>query len=106
MGRVSVNYIMQLEHLAKDLPDTINNTISKLEEGQLEVNLKHLEISELANQLSVSLILSALILGSSLTLVSNVGPKLFDISILGLAGFMFSAVLGGFLIVKYMVERD
>lgn len=106
LGRVSVNYIMQLEHLAKDLPDTINNTISKLEEGQLEVNLKHLEISELANQLSVSLILSALILGSSLTLVSNVGPKLFDISILGLAGFVFSAVLGGFLIVKYMVERD
>ena len=106
LGRVGVNYLMQLEHLAKDLPDTINNTISKLEEGQLEVNLKHLEISELANQLSVSLILSALILGSSLTLVSNVGPKLFDISILGLAGFVFSAVLGGFLIVKYMVERD
>lgn len=106
LGRVGINYLLQLEHLAKDLPDTINNTISKLEEGNIEVNIKLAQISELANQLSVSLILSALILGSSLALVSNVGPKFLEIPLLGLAGFVFSAVLGGFLVVKYMLEVD
>ena len=64
IAKSSINYLLQLEHLAKDLPDTINNTISKIENGKLEVNLKHLEVSELINQLSVSLILSALIIGS------------------------------------------
>ena len=106
LGRVGVNYLMQLEHLAKDLPDTINNTISKIEEGNLEVNIRVLEISEIINQLSISLILSALILGSSLALVSNVGPKIFEIPLLGLGGFLFSAILGGVLIVKYMMETD
>ena len=106
MARVSMNYLLQLEHLAKDLPDTINNTLAKIEEGDIEVNLKHAGISELANQLSVSLILSALILGSSLALLSDVGPTLFEIPLLGLIGFVFSAMLGGFLVVEYMLERD
>ena len=88
----SLNYLLQLEHLAKDLPDTINSTISKIEEGNIEINLKHAEISELANQLSVSLILSALILGSSLALLRDVGPTLYDIPLLGLFGFLFSRI--------------
>lgn len=106
LAKVSLNYLLQLEHLAKDLPDTINNTISKIEEGDIEVNLKHEGISELANQLSVSLILSALIMGSSLALLTDVGPTLFDIPLLGLVGFVFSAILGGFLVIEYMLERD
>ena len=52
--KVGMNYLLQIEHLAKDLPDTINNTISKLEEGDIEVNIKLQDISELTNQLSVS----------------------------------------------------
>ena len=106
LARVSLNYLLQLEHLAKDLPDTINNTLAKIEEGDIELNLKHEGLSELANQLSVSLIISALILGSSLALLSDVGPTLFDIPILGLVGFVFSAILGGYLVIEYMLERD
>lgn len=106
LARVSLNHLLQLEHLAKDLPDTINNTITKIEEGDLEVKLKLEGLSELANQLSVSLVISALILGSSLALLSNVGPRLFDIPLLGLVGFLFSAILGGFLVIEYMLERD
>ncbi len=101
-----VNYLLQIEHLAKDLPDTINNTISKIEEGEIEVKLKHEGISELANQLSVALILAALIVGSSLALLADSGPRLFDIPALGLIGFVFSAVLGAFLVIEYMIERE
>lgn len=62
----------------------------------MKVKLELEDISELANQLSVSLILSALLLGSSLALLSDVGPTFFDIPLLGLVGFVFSAILGGF----------
>lgn len=105
VAKTSLNYLLQLEHLAKDLPDTINSTISKIEEGNIEVNLKHEGISELTNQLSVSLILSALIVGSSLAILADKGPSLFDIPILGLVGFVFSAVLGAYLVIEYMIER-
>ena len=106
LSKVTIDYLLQLEHLAKDLPDTINRTISKIEEGDIEVNLKHEGISALANQLSVSLILSALIIGSSLAILADKGPKLFDIPALGLVGFVFSAVLGAFLVIEYMIERE
>ena len=104
--KVAMNYLLQIEHLAKDLPDTINNTISKIEEGNFEVNIKLKDISELTNQLSVSLIVSALIVGSSLAILSEKGPQLWGIPALGLIGFVFSAVLGIYLVIEYMIERE
>lgn len=106
MGKVGVNYLLQLEHLAKGLPDTIRNTATKIEYGDLEVKLIHEEISQLTNQLSVSLILSSMIIGSSLAIIGGAGPKIWDISAIGLIGFVFSAVLGAFLVIEYMIERD
>ena len=100
-----INYLLQIEHLAKDLPDTVNNTISKLEEGEIEVKLKHEGISDLVNQISVAMIIAALIIGSSLALLADAGPRLFDIPALGLVGFVFSAVLGGYLVIRYMMEK-
>ena len=105
LAKVGINYMLQMEHLAKDLPDTINNTISKIEEGNIEVNLKHGGISEITNQLSVSLILSALIIGSSLAILADKGPQLWGVPAIGLIGFLFSALLGTYLIIQYMIEK-
>ena len=105
LARVSSNYMLQIEHLAKDLPTTLNNMLSKLEEGNLSVKLKHESISEIMNQLSISLILSALLIGSSLAIMSDKGPKLFDVSILGLIGFVFSAALGIYLVIQFMLKE-
>ncbi len=106
MGKVGLNYLLQMEHLAKDLPDTIRNTANKLEEGDIEVRLKHEEISQLTNQLSVALIISSLIIGSSLAIIGGAGPKIFGISGIGFIGFVFSGLLGIFLIIEYMIERE
>ena len=99
----SANYLLQLEHLAKDFPELITNTIQKFEDGEVEIKLN--EISELTNQISVALIIASLIIGSSLALFANAGPKIFDIPALGLIGFVFSAFLGIVLVMEYMVER-
>lgn len=96
------NYILNLEHLAKNLPQRLNTMLYKLEEGNLTVKLKHEEINKITDRLSISLILSALLIGSSLTIVSNRGYKLFDIPILGLIGFTFSALLAGYLLINYI----
>lgn len=100
----SANYLLQLEHILKDLPELLTNTIQKFEDGEVEIKLN--EISELTNQISVALIIASLIIGSSLALFANVGPRIFEIPALGLIGFVFSGILGIILVIKYMVEID
>ena len=100
----SANYLLQLEHILKDLPELLTNTIQKFEDGEVEIKLN--EISELTNQISVALIIASLIIGSSLALFADVGPTIFDIPALGLIGFVFSGILGIILVIKYMVEID
>ena len=96
------NYIVEIEHLLKDLPDRLNSTLNKLESGQLELNMNHSGLDDLKNQLSISLIVSALLVGSSIAILADKGPKVWDISIIGFLGFCFSAILGAYLIVKYI----
>ena len=99
---VTSNYVMNLEHLAKNLPQRLDTMISKLDEGNFTVNLKHQEIDRITDRLSVSLILSALLIGSSLTIVSNRGYKIFDMPIFGFVGFLFSGLLAGYLLISYV----
>ena len=96
---------MEVEHLLKDLPDKINSTLNKVEKGELEIKMKHEGISEFKNQMSASLIIAALIIGSSLTILANNGPKIFDISAIGFLGFAFSAILGAYVVVKYVIRE-
>ena len=102
----SLNYLLEVEHLLKDLPDRVNSTLNKLEKGDLEVNMKHEGLDGFKNQISGSLIISALIIGSSLTILANNGPKIFDISAIGFIGFTISAILGIYIIIKYVIEKD
>ena len=101
-----LNYIVEIEHLLKDLPDRLNSTLDKVEKGEIQVNLNHTGLDELKNQLSVSLIVSALIIGSSLAIVADKGPRIFDISAIGFIGFVFSAILGAYIVLKYMVHKN
>ncbi|RAP48545.1 MAG: ABC transporter, partial [Methanosphaera sp. rholeuAM74] len=94
-----VNYIVEIEHLLKDLPDRVNSTLNKVEQGEIEVNLNHTGLDDFKNQISVSLIISALIIGSSLAILADKGPRILDISVIGFLGFVVSAILGIYVII-------
>jgi ubiquinone biosynthesis protein len=96
------NYIVEIEHLLKDLPDRLNSTLDKVEKGELELNMNHTGLDDLKNQLSISIIVAALLVGSSIAILADKGPKVWDISAIGFAGFLFSAILGAYLIIKYI----
>jgi len=94
-----VNYIVEIEHFLKDLPDRVNSTLNKVEQGEIEVNLNHTGLDDFKNQISVSLIISALIIGSSLAILADKGPRILDISVIGFLGFVVSAILGIYVII-------
>ena len=96
------NYIVEIEHLLKDLPDRLNSTLDKVEKGELELNMNHTGLDDLKNQLSISLIVAALLVGSSIAILADKGPKVWDISAIGFIGFVLSAVIGVYLIYKYL----
>ena len=55
--------------------------------------------------MSASLIIAALIIGSSLTILADSGPKIMDISAIGFFGFAFSAILGAYIVIKYVIRQ-
>ena len=107
-----LNYIVEIEHLLKDLPDKLNSTLNKLDEGNLEVNLKHNGLDDLKNMISLSLILAALIVGTALVLAATiVASSLFKtttglpigyVYMISLVGFVISLVLGIYIVFKYL----
>jgi membrane protein CcdC involved in cytochrome C biogenesis len=39
---------------------------------------------------------------SAIAILADKGPKVWDVSAIGFIGFLFSAILGGYLVIKYI----
>ena len=101
--KVGSSYLLDIGHLAKNLPNTVNNTLSKLEDGEMTIKIKHEGISEISKQMTTAIIIAALIVGSSLVLFSDKGPEFIEIPVLGLIGYVVSFALGIYLVVQYLM---
>ena len=58
------------------------------------------EFDKMINRLSFSLIIAGMIVGSSIIINSNPGPKIHGISIIGVVGYIVSAILGLWLLIS------
>ena len=94
---------MQLEQLADGLPQRITHILEQVQTGRFDIHLDHRRLGPTVNRLVLGILTSALFLGSSWMLSSNVAPLLFpeegpwgihDLSVLGLFGMFFSVLLG------------
>jgi len=52
------------------------------------------ELIKSSNRVSFSLVISALIIGSSLIIMANKGPLVYGFPVLGILGFIFAGILG------------
>ena len=92
-----------MDHLIKDLPNTVNSTLSKLEEGNIAIKIRVDGINEISKQATTAIIIAALIIGSSLALFADKGPTIIGIPLLGLVGFIISFALGLYLVAQYIM---
>jgi ubiquinone biosynthesis protein len=83
------------------LPEEFRWLVRKLKRGELNIGFQHKGLEKLinsidkaSNRFSFSIIIAALIIGSSLIIQSDKGPLLFDFPILGILGFLVAAILG------------
>lgn len=84
-----------------NLPGDLHELIAQLKRGKIRLAFEHrglertiYELNRASNRLAFSLIIAAIIIGSSLIINSDIGPQLFGYPMLGLMGFCFAGILG------------
>jgi ubiquinone biosynthesis protein len=92
--------LSQTSELIENLPGDVAEIVDKIKQGKLHVEFEHkglqpiMEKMEIVNnRLSFSLVLAALILGSSIVVIADVPPHIYGISVLGFGGFCLSGLL-------------
>jgi ubiquinone biosynthesis protein len=90
-----------------DYPRQLHALLNELKDGEIEVRFRHAGLEELiskvdilANRLVFAFLIAALIIGSSmLGIFVKGGVRLLGVSVFGLIGFVFAAILGLLLLV-------
>ena len=87
--------------LAKTLPRDIKEFINRVNRNKFKIDLEHRGLEKLitdldksSNRISFSMLIAALIIGSSLIMQTNKGPMLFGFPILGFLGYSIAGFLG------------
>lgn len=87
--------------LAKSLPRDIKEFINRINRNKFKIDLEHrglekliLDLDKSSNRISFSMLIAALIIGSSLIMQTNKGPLLFGFPVLGFLGYSIAGFLG------------
>ena len=99
----------ETEDLIKVLPGELKYILRKVKKGRLNLIFEHrgldrliLELDKSSNRLAFALIIAALIVGSSLIIVSGKGPFIFGLSVFGIIGYLIAAILGLWLVIAIL----
>lgn len=95
------------------MPAQINEALNTVKKGSMKIQFEHkgLEglaamLDSVANRLSYSIVLASIIISSGLIVHAKIPPFIFgDIPIIGMGGFLISAVMGFFLIATRIVRH-
>jgi len=93
----------------KELPMELRTILQRAKKGDLSFRMEHhglerfiQEMDRSSNRIAFSLIIAALIIGSSLIIQLNKGPFLFGFSLLGIAGYLIAGLLGLWLVIAIL----
>ncbi|MCA9404434.1 MAG: AarF/ABC1/UbiB kinase family protein, partial [Candidatus Omnitrophica bacterium] len=91
---------IQFAELFQDIPEKVRDFLQLSLKGESQLRVEHRQSesfkifwNQLTNRLAVALILSALLIGSSIIVLSGLPPKWNDIPIVGLIGFILAGLM-------------
>ncbi len=98
--------LIKLVSLQKDIPARFFRLADKIERDELGIRFRHENLESLnhtleniSNRLAFSIIIAALIMGSSMIITTGIGPFIFGFPALGMIGYLVSSILGLWLII-------
>jgi len=104
-------YLFELEHIVKDLPQTINQTLLRAKKGKIKMDMEISNLDQFADKMekmvdriSIALIIAALIIGSSLILQTNKGMPMpvIGFSTVGIVVFLVATIMAIILIISIL----
>lgn len=101
IAKEAARTLQSYQALGKSLPKDIKEFINRINRNKFKIDVEHRGFERLVNDLdkstnriSFSMIIAALIVGSSLVMQIDKGPMLFGFPILGLLGYSVAGFLG------------
>ena len=101
--------IKEIFNFMEVFPKDLLWLVRGLKKGELNIGFQHkglekivYEMDRSSNRLSFSMIISALIIGSSMILGQPIGPFIFGYPAIGIIGYLFASFLGLFLIISIL----
>jgi ubiquinone biosynthesis protein len=101
LSREGARLVKAYASLLKNLPQDLKEFITRINRNKFKIDLEHRGLEKLitdldksSNRLSFSMLIAALIVGSSIIMQTDKGPLLFGFPVLGLLGYSMAALLG------------
>ena len=100
---------IELFQFVQNFPKDILSITRLIKQQKLSLNLEYKGLDkmlstydQISNRISFSIIIAALIIGSALIVISKVPPLFYDISLIGIIGFLAAAIMGIWLLVAIL----
>jgi ubiquinone biosynthesis protein len=104
--------VSQLFSLQKDIPSRLESLMGKADRNELTLGFRHENLTGLihtlenvASRVTFGIIIAAMIVGSSMIITTGVRPLLFGFPALGVIGYLFSGLLGIWLLINIIRRR-
>jgi len=98
-----------MTRMAVNLPEDVEEVIRKVREGKLRIEFDHKGLESLyekmetvSNRIAFTLLLVALIIGSSLVVIADIPPHINHVPVIGFVGFIISGLLAVRLIISIL----
>lgn len=98
-----------LLELVKELPAELHDIVRQVRQGKMKIGFEHrgleqfiFEMDRSSNRIAFALVISSIVIGSSLIITANIGPRLLGFAVLGLAGYLVAGVLGIWLLISIL----
>ena len=100
---------IEMFQFVENFPKDILSITRLIKQQKLSLNLEYKGLDkmlstydQISNRISFSIIIAALIIGSALVIMSKVPPLFYDISLIGIIGFLAAAIMGIWLLVAIL----
>ena len=94
-------------HLLRELPGELRTILTQLRSGRMRLEFEHrglksldMTLDRVSNRIAFAIVLAALIVGSSLIVLSDIPPHWQNIPVIGLVGFLVAGIMGFWLLLS------
>jgi len=101
--------VTEFHLLFKDFPFEIREIVRQIKTGKLKVEFEHkglepmlIKHDQISNRIAFAIVLAALIIGSSLIVLSKIPPLWDEVSIIGIVGFVGAGIMGFWLLISIL----